>query len=129
MTVQDYDELADFQPQTQRLVIGMQSAMEKIWSKSRGVTRRSNIKEFNVRIANVLEWKANQLEEEIKKLRACLDKQFEAKWTQREEFEKEKSALKARIRELEAQIPGVNHPNDATSHSEPAQDRSVQVKR
>ena len=101
MELDEHAELSEFEPQTQRLVIQMQEAMRKIWAKTRGAVRQKNIKEFNKRIANLIEWKANKVKEEldeaydqIEKLNFCLDRQFQKKWELRDK-------LLARIKELE----------------------------
>ena len=85
-------ELADYDPQVQRLVQQMQGQMKKIWQGQRGVHRQNKIKEFNVQIANVIEWRAHryklQLEtaiELIEKLRGNIEKVMNDKWEVRDE--------------------------------------------
>tara|TARA_B110000196_G_C20560170_1_gene392807 strand:+ start:53 stop:442 length:390 start_codon:yes stop_codon:yes gene_type:complete len=87
MSIDEFDELAEFEPQTQRLVIQMQELMKKIWNGNRGVHRHKKIQEFNVRIANIIEFTSGKVKVEldeahrqIETLNVCLDSQFHKKW-------------------------------------------------
>ena len=105
-------ELEDFDPQVRRLIRQMQADMKEIWQGHRGVVRKKKIADFNVKIANVIEWRALkyklQLEtctELIEKLRGNIDKVMEQKWEvrdQRDEARRERDELQAKIRELES---------------------------
>ena len=96
----NYSDLDVFEPETQRLVIQMQAEMTKIWKHTRGAMRTKKIAEFNIRIANIIEWKSNKVKkeldeanEQINVLNDCLDKQFQKKWR-----------LLSKISELESQL-------------------------
>ncbi len=99
-------ELEDYDLQTQRLVMQMQNDMKEVWHGSRGATRQKRIREFNLKIANVIEWKARsykkQLQEameRIQKLNECLDKCFEKKWDMRDRLQNQIDKLEQTINE------------------------------
>ena len=96
----EFEELADFEPQTQRLVVQMSEHFKKICNTTRGKRRREKLKEFNVRVANIIEFTSNQVrkdlleaEQQIKTLNECLDRQFEKKWKLMEEIKNLKSQV------------------------------------
>ncbi len=100
MNIDEFDGLSNFEPQTQRLVIQMQELMKKIWNGNRGQHRQRKIQEFNIRIANIIEFTSGKIKvelnealQQIETLNMCLDKQFEKKWK-----------LSARIEELKVEI-------------------------
>lgn len=91
----EYEELARYEPRTQRLVIQMQGLMQKIFNGNRGVRRKKAVQEFSVRIANIIEWQATKIQEElneaqkqIETLNVCLDRQFEKKWKLKADYDK-----------------------------------------
>ena len=115
-------ELEDYDPQVQRLVQQMQGQMKMIWSGQRGVHRQNKIKEFNVQIANVIEWRAHryklQLEtaiELIEKLRGNIDKIMDDKWQVRDERDealRREGVLQAKILALESQVEALTEELD-----------------
>ena len=115
----EHEQLCEFSAKTQRLVIQIQNHMKNIWNR-RGKHRTKAIQEFNIRIANIIEWKNTSLQEElhdaqnqIETLHRCLDKQFEKKWE-----------MKEKIRQLEAQISASKLECEQTSHpSTPKSDK------
>ncbi len=114
-------ELEDYDLQTQRLVMQMQNDMKEVWHGSRGATRQKRIREFNVKIANVIEWKARsykkQLQEameRIQKLNECLDKCFEKKWDMRDRLQNQIDKLEQTVNEHSARSdtpPKTGHPD------------------
>ena len=116
-------ELEDFDPQVQRLIRQMQNDMAEIWQGHRGMVRKKKIADFNVKIANVIEWRALkyklQLEsctELIEKLRSNIDKVMEQKWQvrdERDEARKQRDQLQCKIRELETQVEGLTEELDS----------------
>ena len=120
----EYAELADFDSQTQRLVIQMHQHLKKILYGNRGKVRKQRIKEFNVRFANIIEFRMNNVKQELKleldeayqqieKLNSCLDKQFEKKWKMKADYE----SLLAQLRSQLADITACKPNNDKTSHA------------
>ena len=115
-------ELADYDPQVQRLVQQMQGQMKMIWSGQRGAHRQKKIAEFNVQIANVIEWRAHrsklQLEtaiELIEKLRGNIDKIMDDKWQVRDERDealRREGVLQAKILALESQVEALTEELD-----------------
>ena len=121
----EHEDLCDFSAQTQRLVIQIQNHMKNIWTR-RGKHRTKAIQEFNVRIANIIEWKNTNLGEElheaqnqIETLNNCLDKQFEKKWK-----------LKAENEDLRLQLAAMTASKlecEQTSHSNTPKSDKVEL--
>ena len=117
----EFEELVEFEPQTQRLVIQMSEHLKKICNTTRGKRRKEKLKEFNVRIANIIEFTSNQVkkelleaEQQIKTLNLCLDKQFEKKWKLMEEI----SNLRSQVANVQSSKQACKPESDAICHSE-----------
>ena len=120
LKMDEFKNLADFEPQTQRLVIQMSEHLKKICNTTRGCRRREKLKEFNVRIANIIEFTSNQVkkdlveaEQQIKTLNNCLDRQFEKKWNLMEQI----SSLKRQVAQLECPKQTCKLKSDVICHS------------
>ena len=117
----EFIELDEFEPQTQRLVIQMSEFLKKICNTTRGKRRREKLREFNIRIANIIEFTSNQVkkdlleaEQQIKTLNICLDRQFEKKWNLMEQI----SALKRQVVDLQASKKACKLESDVICHSD-----------
>ena len=82
----------EFSEQTKRLVSQMQKDMQRIWSGRRGKQRQSEIKAFNIKIGNVIEFRVHELQklfdlqsETVKKLQDNIEKLMNQKWKLRDE--------------------------------------------